>query len=801
MTTEVLHAAANSGSCSLAISGMDCGDCAQTIEASLNRMDGVTSANVNFGLGSASVQFDPNAVSEAMLRRRIQSLGYDARPHKATAAEDSWIYDIQGMDCGDCARTIETGVRQLPGVGDVTVNFGSGTMTVVPGDSRLTRRSVVAAVSAAGYQATPREARANASADPAWWRKRRVREIGVATLLWIVGFVFHQRDASTWQSAIPYLGSMLLAGYPVARAGWFAAKARRPDMNLLMTIAAVGAIAIGEWEEGSSVLILFAIGLTLQSLTLDRTRRAIQSLLRLAPREATVIRDSEQVRIPVDQVKVGETVIVLPGEQIPVDGRVVSGFSVVDQSSITGESVPVQIEPGGTVFAASINGDGALQVESIRPADDTTFAKIIHMVEEAQGSKAPAQAFVDRFAASYTPIVVAIALCLATVVPLVVGDWRDWIFRALVLLVVACPCALVISTPVAMVAAIGSASKRGVLFKGGSAIETLAGVRTIAFDKTGTLTAGRPTVVDVIPFGARTTATVLASAAAVERGSTHPIATSIVEEARRQGVTGPEAVRAETIPGKGARALVGDEIVLVGNTRLFPQQPSDIRAVIEQLELAGKTVVLVGSDAGASGVIAVSDAIRPTTMAAISALRRLDLATVMLTGDNRVTADRIATQAGVPKVRAELLPADKVAAIRALQASGAVAMIGDGVNDAPALATADVGIAMGVAGSDAAIQAADVALMGDDLSQLPVAVRLARSTLTIIRQNIVAALLVKAVFLGLTFFGVTNLWLAVLADTGMSLLVTGNSLRLLQYGFRRGGAPLRAAPHHAPAGD
>lgn len=774
---------ANDVQCRLDVTGMDCGDCAKTIEASLQSMDGVKTARVNFARGTAEVTYDPAATDRTSLVDRVQTLGYGVG-EAAPASSHDWLFDVIGMDCGDCAKTIEAGVRRLPGVASVTISFNAGTLTVTAADDRPTPESVIAAVEGAGYHATRRDAahRGVADAPHRWWRSRRVLEAALAVLLWLVGFSLERAGASKFASAPVFLGAMIVAGYPVARAGWYALKVRRADMNLLMTIAAVGAVAIGRWDEGSSVLILFAIGMTLQTLTLERTRRAIQALVRLAPAEATVRRGGSDQRVPVAEVDVGERVMVRPGERIPVDGVVVTGHSAVDQASITGESIPVEVEPEDSVFASSINGEGALEVRSTKPASDTTLARIIHLVEEAQASRAPAQAFVDRFAAIYTPIVILAAVLLATVVPLVVGDFSGWLFKALILLVVACPCALVISTPVALVASIGSASRRGVLFKGGAAIEALAIVRAVVFDKTGTLTAGRPAVTSVLSTGSRTEAQVLAWAAAAERQANHPLARAIVEAAEQRGLHVPVATGTQMLPGRGAQATVDGEMVQVGSRRLFDTIPLAIEEHLLTEERNGKTAILVGTPQGVEGIIAIADPLRPQSPGVVQALTRLGLQSVMLTGDNRHTAERIAAQAGLTEVRAELLPEDKVTEVRALQEMHPVAMVGDGVNDAPALATATVGIAMGAAGTDAAIEAADVTLMGDDLAQLPVTVRLARQTMAIIRQNIAASLLVKAVFLVLTFVGVTNLWLAVLADTGMALLVTFNSLRLLRPG-------------------
>ena len=704
--------------------------------------------------------------------------------------EAPWTFDVAGMDCGDCARTIEAGVRRVPGVGEAAVAFATATLSVTPAAGGLAREDIVSAVRQAGYAATPRGA---AVADgPPWWRTRRVVETEVAAVLWLVGFGLERGGVDRLASAAPYLAAMVVAGHPVARASWFALRARRADMNLLMTIAAVGAVAIGEVGEGATVLVLFAIGLTLQSTTIARTRRAIQALVRLAPEEATVRRDGVETRVPVGSVAVGETVVVRPGERVAVDGIVVTGRSAVDQAPITGESTPVEVEPGASVYAGSINGEGAIEVRSTKAARDTTLARMLHAVEEAQASRAPAQAFVDRFAAVYTPIVIAAALVVALVVPLLVGDTRDWIFTALVLLVVACPCALVISTPVALVAAIGSASRRGVLLKGGAAIEALASVRAVAFDKTGTLTAGRPAVTDVMALGGGSEEALLARAAAVEALSTHPVALAIVRAAVERGIAVPAVIEARGVPGRGATAELGGETLVVGSRRLFATIPGEVEARLTDFEREGRTAVLVGVGDRIEGIVAVADPVRPASAAAVAALHRLGLRTVMLTGDNRHTAERIAGEVGVAEVHAGLLPEDKVAAVKALRRGGPVAMIGDGVNDAPALATANVGVAMGLAGSDVAIEAADVALMGDDLAQLPVAVRLSRRTMAIIRQNVAASLVVKAAFLGLTLAGATNLWLAVVADVGMSLLVTSNSLRLLR------AERMPAAPRVAP---
>jgi Cd2+/Zn2+-exporting ATPase len=477
---------------------------------------------------------------------------------------------------------------------------------------------------------------------------------------------------------------------------------------------------------------------------------------------------------------VGDTVRVRPGERLPVDGIVVIGQSAVNQAPITGESVPVDVEAGTMVFAGSINGDGTLDIRTTKPASDTTLAHIIALVEEAQASKAPAQAFVDRFAAVYTPLVILGALLVAVVPPLIVGDWWDWVYKALVLLVIACPCALVISTPVALVAAIGAASRRGVLFKGGAALEALAAVRVVAFDKTGTLTAGHPAVIAVHACDGWTERAVLAVAAALEAQSEHPLARAIVDTARQRHVSVAAVMDYRAIPGRGGSGTVGGMAAHVGSVRWFTERGLWEEQGHESYLTEGNALVCVASGNRMIGLVTLRDAVRPESAATVRDLRALADRVVMLTGDNARTAGQVAAETGVPDVRADLLPADKLATVRDLSAVGPVAMIGDGINDAPALAAAAVGVAMGAAGTDAAIEAADVALMGDNLRRFPDAIRLARRTMAIIRQNIAASLAVKALFLALTFAGVTNLWLAVFADVGMSLLVTANALRVLR---------------------
>ncbi len=562
---------------------------------------------------------------------------------------------------------------------------------------------------------------------------------------------------------------------------------RALDMNFLMTVAAVGAWIIGEHAEAAATLFLFAVAELLESYSMDRARNAIRALMEVSPLEARVRRETRDMLVPIADVNVGETVIVRPGEKIPVDGLVTAGRSSVNQAPITGESMPVDKETGLDVFAGSLNVQGMLEIKSTKRASDSTLARIIHAVEEAQASRAPSQRFVDRFARVYTPAVVAIALLIAIMPPLFLSaDWGTWIYRALAMLVVACPCALVISTPVSIVSGLAGAAREGILIKGGAHLEHLGAIRLIALDKTGTLTQGVPSVTDVVAFGGHSELDLLRIVSGVERHSEHPIARALMLHAERAGVAPPESRDFEALIGRGARAIVGDELVHVGNTRLVSElgiSDADSAAAMTQFENEGKTsvtVVLGDSDAfRVAGVIAIADRPRAGAADAIRELHRIGVReVVMLTGDNPGTALAVGKELGIDRVHAGLLPDDKVRIVRELEANGnTLAFVGDGVNDAPALAAATIGIAMGAAGTDVALETADIALMGDDLSKLAVAVGISRKTLGIIRQNIAFSLLIKAVFLVLAVGGVATLWMAVAADMGGSLLVVANGLR------------------------
>src|SRR5581483_10418915 len=579
-----------------------------------------------------------------------------------------------------------------------------------------------------------------------------------------------------------YVAAIVAGGWYVAPKALFALRRLRPDMNLLMTIAVIGAGIIGEWLEAALVSFLFAVSLALEAWSVGRARRAVEALLNLAPPTARILTNGREIEVAADKVAIGTAFLVKPGDRIALDGEVLQGTSEVNQAPITGESVPVLKEPGAQVFAGTINGNGALEVRSTKAASDTTLAHIIQMVGSAQANKAPSERWVERFARYYTPLVFALAIAVCLVPPLLLGGgWQEWTYRSLILLVIGCPCALVISTPVSIVAALTASARNGVLIKGGAYVEAPAGLNAIAMDKTGTLTEGRPRVTQVLPETEISERQVLEIAASMESQSDHPLARAILDFSHQREIQ-PLAVSSfQLVQGKGAEGVINGRRHWLGSHRYLEergQETPEVHNRLEQLAASGQSVVVIGDESRVIGMITLADAVRTTSRDAIKRLREEG---VKLTGDNKPTASAIAQATGVDEVYAELLPEDKVALIATLvDKYQQVAMIGDGVNDAPAMARASLGIAMGAMGSDAAIEAADVALMSDDLSKLPWLVRHSRRTLSIIRQNISLSLIVKAVFVVLTFGGFASLWAAIAADMGVSLLVIFNALRLLR---------------------
>jgi Cd2+/Zn2+-exporting ATPase len=715
-------------------------------------------------------------------------------------------FKIHGMDCAEEVDALKRELRPL--VGDeslLSFDILKGRMTLHVGPDAVPPESILRLVGHTGMRAEPWNERVT-HAGKGVKRERRLRMLltTMSGVFGLLGFLVHVKTAGSVHGAlgsegmglghaVPVVAELLYAlgilsgGRYVFPKAWLSLRRLRPDMNLLMTLAVLGAMVIGEWFEAATVTFLFALSLTLESWSVARARRAVESLLAIAPATVRVPReDGTQLEVPASEVQVGTVFLVKPGDRIALDGIVVRGASEVNQAPITGESLPVAKSRGADVFAGTINGNGALEVQSTKPADKTILAHIIRIVGEAQKHRAASEQWVERFARIYTPVVLGTALFVAAVPPLVFSAaWSVWVYRALVLLVIGCPCALVISTPVSVVAALTAAAKHGVLIKGGLHVETPAKVRAMAFDKTGTLTLGKPGVTEVVPLNGHTETEILERMVSMESHSEHPLARAIVAFGKDRGVRPVPVEDFEAQQGKGVKAILNGTEFWLGSHRYLEergQETPEVRATLEKLSRSGRTVVVLGNERHACGFVALADRVRPDAVECVRALRQCGIHhIVMLTGDHRATAESIAREVGVDDIRAELLPAEKVQAVEALvEEFGCVAMVGDGINDAPALARSNLGIAMGAAGSDAAIEAADVALMSDDLSKLPWLIQHSKRALAIIRQNIGLSLFVKVVFVVLTFAGLASLWAAIAADMGVSLLVIFNALRLLK---------------------
>ncbi|MCU4802713.1 cation-translocating P-type ATPase [Halobacteria archaeon HArc-gm2] len=750
---------------------------------------------------------------------------------------------VPEMDCPSCAQKVDKSLQRVDGVVEATLQPTTGTATVRYDPDQTTEADVVTAIEAAGYDVIG--GRDDETADTAdgvdiappseVWTSVRAKKTWLGAAFVTLGLVFEflltgqnvslasVLDYQLHLADVLFLGAVVSSGMPVVRGGYYSARNRSLDIDLLMGTAIIAATSIGYFVEAATLAVLFSIAELLEDYAMDRARDSLRELMELSPDEATVLRDGEEMTVPADEVEVGETVVARPGDKIPLDGTVVEGESAVDQSPITGESVPVDKTAGDEVYAGAINEAGYLEIEVSSTASDSTLSRIIEMVQGAQANKTETEQFVDRFSGYYTPLVVVLAILTAAVPPLVIADpvsvdlagygftfaadWQTWFIRGLTLLVIACPCAFVISTPVSVVSGVTSAAKNGVLIKGGNYLEAMGAVDAVAVDKTGTLTKGELAVTDVVPVGDTDEATLLRHAAGLEQRSEHPIATAILARATETDVGQvPEPTGFESLPGKGIRGEIDGETYYAGKPALFEElgfDPSRARSATDggvpsadaveaddrtfdedalaALEREGKTVVVVGTESALLGAIAIADEVRPASKRAIERLHELGVErVVMVTGDNEGTARAIAEQVGVDEYRAELLPDEKVDAVEELQAEyGDVAMVGDGINDAPALATAEVGIAMGAAGTDTALETADIALMGDDIGKLPYLYDLSHTANGVIRQNIWASLGVKFLLaLGVPLGLVSVAIAVVVGDMGMSLGVTGNAMRL-----------------------
>jgi len=695
-------------------------------------------------------------------------------------------YRVGGMDCSACGAKVDTAVRRLEGVTDVSVSVGTETMTLThKSDADL--QVVEQAIRRLGYtvtRAAPAGAATGASAPnstQSWWRSRRALLVGACGTALLAAY-----GTGHWVPAYEkgaFLAALGIGLIPIARRAFAAARGGTPfSIEMLMSVAASGAVAIGATEEAAAVVFLFLVGELLEGVAAGRARASIQGLAALVPKTALLIENGQTREVPADSLRVGAIISVRPGDRISADGVIIAGESAINEAPVTGESVPKQKKSGDKVFAGTVNGDANLSVRVSAAAQDNTIARVIRLVEEAQESKAPTQRFIDRFSTYYTPAVVAFAALVATMPPLIGGaDWNEWVYKGLAVLLIGCPCALVISTPAAIAAALSAGARRGLLMKGGSVLEQLGSLTAIAFDKTGTLTEGRPKVTQIVPIG-RDERQVLSLAAALEAGSSHPLALAIIDRAKEAKAPLPPAGDSRAIPGKGVAGSVGGQKIFLGSPQAaaeFAPLSDEHQALVAKLNEQGQTVsVLVAGDAVA-GLIAMRDEPRADAHPGLAALRTAGIKTLMLTGDNARTAQAIGRSLGI-EVRAELLPEDKQKIVNELKAAGEkIGKVGDGINDAPALAAADVGIAMG-GGTDVALETADAAVLHGRVGDVAAMVDLSRRTMRNIHQNITIALGLKAVFLATTVAGVTGLWPAILADTGATVLVTANALRLLR---------------------
>ncbi|AZH24317.1 heavy metal translocating P-type ATPase [Haloplanus aerogenes] len=810
-----------------AVPAMDCASCASKVERSVRTLSGVGAVDPRPATGTLVVEYDPGATTGEAIRAQVEGAGYDV------ADTETETFSVPSMDCSSCAGTVESALSRIEGVLDYDARPASGRVVVTYDPGRATRGDVVAGVENAGYEVVEGEEETESV-----WRSRRALKTGVGAALLLAGIVVEYLGVPNPTLAAPlgrtitldwalYVLAAAVAGQAILRNGWYSAKARSLDIDFLMSAGVIGAIAVDLPFEAATLAVLFSVSELLERYSMDRARTSMSELMDLSPDTATVRRDGAEETVAIEDVAVGDRVVVRPGERIPVDGVVVEGTSAVDESPITGESVPVDATEGDEVYAGSIVEEGYLEVETTAPAGESTLAKVIDLVEDAERDKSERERFIDRFADYYTPVVVGLAVATAVGPPLLLGaPLETWFTRGLTLLVISCPCAFVISTPVSVVSGITSAARNGVLIKGGDRLEAMGEVDAIALDKTGTITTGDLGVTDVVALNGSSEADVLRCASSLERRSEHPISAAICDYASEMGVEDREVSAFESITGEGVRADLDGVTHYAGKPALFEDLGFDlehthvetdggltvgndiepatcdhgtyldlVNDLVPRLQSEGKTAVLVGTEDELEGVIAVADTVRPEAERSIARLRDLGIGRiVMLTGDNERTAQAIAAQVGIDEVYADLLPEEKVEVVREMvdesadaddarlpwnRTEGGVAMVGDGVNDAPALAAATVGVAMGAAGTDTAIETADVALMGDDLTRLPYLVALARRANHVIETNVWSSLGVKAVLAAAAPFGLVSVVHAVvIGDMGMSLAVTGNAMRL-----------------------
>lgn len=755
------------------IQGMHCADCALKIEQGVLSIKGITSARV---LSSKLLVNITDSFDQAAIMALVEQLGYQALPDGNAKAVS---LHIEGMDCIDEIRILEKQLSTLSGLIAFEIKLTNQMADVTYDAAKISSPDIIKVIAKTGMKARPIKSQAKP-----WWRDARTKLIAVSGFLLAIAFILERSGLDHNVTKFIYGTSIIVGGYYPVRMSIAGLRARTLNIYTLLVAAAIGAVILGFWDEAALLVFVYTWGAILETYATEKARGSLKLLMGLAPREALAKRAGRELTVPVEDVQIGEVIIVKPGAKIPLDGVIAAGSSTVDQAPITGESIAVCKNPGDTVFAASINQRGSLEIKVSKPSKDTTLARIINSVEKAETKKSSYQHFAERFGRIYTPTMFVVATIVATVPWMFGAPFAPWFYRGLVALVVSCSCGLVLSVPISVLASISAAARRGVLIKGGTDLEAAGKVKAVVFDKTGTLTTGTPIVTDIISYNVPASH-VLYVAASVESRSEHPLAGAILQKAHDDGLAIKPFDNVEVLVGLGVKGYDKEKIYYVCNRRLCDQMSVNLGHVeknLARLENDGKTAVLVLAQNEVLGIIAVADKLRPEAKGAITNLKKAGVKrTIMLTGDNEVTAKALAAQANIDECRAQLLPEEKVDAIMELkQMYGQLAMIGDGINDAPAIAAADVGIAMGAAGTDIAIETADMALMSDDLSQITYALKISRKAMAAIKQNVVVSLAIIALVVTLALIGKIGLVPGLLINELSALLVMANGLRLLR---------------------